>query len=78
MLAIEKKGKGVSRMYARVIGTAIKEDLLEFMNGHISADAQARTDCWAGYKGLEEVFPKLKREKSGQRGRISRSSTGQS
>ncbi len=69
VLAIEKKGKGVSRMYARVIETASKENLLEFMNDHISTDAQARTDCWAGYKGLEEVFPKLKREKSGPKGK---------
>lgn len=69
VVAIEKKGKGVSRMYARVIETASKENLSAFMNDHISAEAEIRTDGWAGYKGLEEDFPKLRREKSEPKGK---------
>ena len=69
VVAIEKDGRGVSRMYARVIETASKKNLSSFMKDHIDKDAQVRTDKWAGYKGLEAEFPKLKQEKSEKKGR---------
>ncbi len=47
-VAIERKGKGVSRMYGRVIETASKKNLKSFMQSHISPDAEVRTDGWAG------------------------------
>ncbi len=35
-IAIEKNGKGVSRMYGRVIRTASRKNLKDFMEAHIS------------------------------------------
>jgi hypothetical protein len=69
VVSIEKQGKGVSRMYARVIGAASKKNLKEFMKGHIKPEANVRTDQWAGYKGLEQEFPNIVREKSEKKGK---------
>lgn len=69
VVAIERKGKGVSRMYGRVIETASKKNLKKFMEDHINADANVRTDGWTGYKGLETEFPKLVKEKSEKKGK---------
>jgi hypothetical protein len=69
VVAIERKGKGVSRMYGRVIETASKKNLKKFMEDHIAADANVRTDGWTGYKGLEDEFPNLVREKSEKKGK---------
>ena len=60
----KEKGKGVSRIYARVIETAGKENLQGFMKDHISIEANVRTDEWAGYKGIEKEFPHIVRGKS--------------
>ena len=68
VLAIEKQGKGVSRMYARVIDSASKENLKGFMKDHIKVEAKVRTDRWAGYKGMEKEFPNITREKSEKKG----------
>ena len=69
VISIEKKGKGVSRMYARVITKASKKNLKRFMKDHIRPEADVRTDQWAGYKGLEEEFPNIVREKSEKKGK---------
>lgn len=69
VVAVEKNGKGVSRMYAKVIPTASRENLSGFMKDHISKDADIRTDKWSGYAGLSEEFPKLKQEKSKKKGK---------
>ncbi len=68
-IAIERKGKGIARMYGRVIETASRKNLKSFMQSHISPTAQVRTDGWAGYKGLEKEFPNLVREKSEKKGK---------
>lgn len=69
VVAIEKKGKGVSRMYGRVIETAGKENLKLFMQDHIKAEANVRTDKWTGYTGLNKEFPNIIREKSEKKGK---------
>jgi len=69
VMAIERKGKGIARMYGRVIETASKKNLEKFMAEHIHQDADVRTDGWTGYKGLESQFPKLVREKSEKKGK---------
>ncbi len=69
VVGIEKQGKGVSRMYARVIETASKKNLKEFMEDHIKPEANVRTDKWTGYKGLEKGFPNIVREKSEKKGK---------
>ena len=69
VVSIERKGKGVSGMYGRVIKTAGKKDLQCFMKDYISPEAEIRTDQWAGYKGLEKEFPNITREKSEKKGK---------
>ncbi len=68
-VAIEKYGKGVSRMYGRVIRTASRKNLKDFMEAHISPQAEVKTDKWSGYKGLEKEFPKIKQVKSAKKGK---------
>lgn len=68
VVGIESGLGGVSRWYGRVIETASKINLGGFMTDHIDKDAQVKTDCWGGYKGMEAHFPKLIREKSGKKG----------
>lgn len=69
VLGIEKQGKGVSRMYAKVIDSASKENLKTFMQHHIKKEAFVRTDKWAGYKGMENEFPNIIQEKSEKKGK---------
>lgn len=69
VLAIEKKGKGISRMYGRVIKAASKENLKEFMQAHIAPHAQVRSDGWRGYSGLKREFPNLVQERSEKKGK---------
>ena len=59
VLAIEKKGKGVSRMYARVIDNAGSKQLKPFFQDHISPEAAIKTDNWRGYIPLKEKYPYL-------------------
>jgi hypothetical protein len=69
VLAIEKKARGVSRFYGKVVETASKKNLSDFMKEHIDPNADVRTDKWAGYKGLGVEFPNLIQEKSEKKGR---------
>jgi hypothetical protein len=75
VVAVERKGKGGSRMYGRGIETASnrpkRKNIKKFMGEHIRADAQVHADGWTGYKGLESEFPKLIREQSEKKERIS-------
>lgn len=69
VVAIERKKRGVSRMYARVIETASKKNLSSFMCDHIAPDAEVKTDKWSGYKGMADKFPKIKQVKSENKGK---------
>jgi len=51
VLAIEKQGIGVSRMYARVIDSASKENLKEFMKDHIKVEAKVPYGQMGGLQG---------------------------
>jgi len=68
-LAIEKRGKGVARIYAKKIPKASKKDLGGFMRQKIEKKAKITTDGWSAYKGLKEDFPNLKQIKSGEKGK---------
>jgi transposase-like protein len=68
VVGIEKKKKGVSRLYTREISHADAESLGGFMKDHISTEAHVTTDQWAGYGPLEEDFPNLVRIPSGKKG----------
>lgn len=69
VFAIEKKGKGVSRLYGRAITKASAEDLGGFMQQTIEPLANIRTDGWTGYQPLKEHFPNLTQEISGKKGK---------
>jgi hypothetical protein len=68
VLAIEKKNKGVSRLYARVIPNASAEQLGGFMKAHIDPKAKITTDKWTGYIPLKADFENLTRVASGKKG----------
>lgn len=68
VVGIEKKKKGVSRLYARVIQNADAESLGKFMKDHIATKAQVTTDQWTGYAPLEKDFVNLTRIPSGKKG----------
>jgi len=69
VIGIERKGKGISRIYGKVIPTAAKVNLKGCMVDHIDPDAEVKTDKWSGYSGLTETFPKLVQEKSEKKGK---------
>ncbi len=68
VVGIENKGKGVSRLYARVIAHADAASLGGFMKDHIDPGAKVTTDRWAGYGPLEKDFDNLLRIPSGKKG----------
>ena len=68
VVGIEKKNKGVSRLYARVIKSASAKDLGRFFDDHISSKARIKTDKWAGYRPLKKSFPELQQIRSGKKG----------
>jgi transposase-like protein len=68
VVAIEKKKKGVSRFYAKVIDKANAENLGTFMRENIQIEAHIKTDEWTGYKPLEEEFENMTHIKSGKKG----------
>ena len=69
VVGIEKKKKGVSRLYAKVIPDASSASLGSFMKSHISPSAKITTDLWTGYSPLEQDFKNLVRIPSGKKGR---------
>lgn len=68
VFAIEKKGRGVSRLYGKVIQKSSAKELGTFMKDMIDTDASVKTDSWSGYKPLKSDFPNLKNEDSGKKG----------
>jgi transposase-like protein len=68
VLAIERKGKGVSRMYARHIKDGSHASLSPFLKDTVSPGAAILTDGWAGYKPSLNDFPAMKQILSGEKG----------
>src|SRR5690625_708104 len=68
VVGIEKKGKGVSRLYARVIRHADAANLGSFMKDHISPAAEVVTDQWTGYGPVAKDFPNMVQIPSGKKG----------
>ena len=67
-VAIEHAGKGISRMYARVVADASSESLRPFFKDHIDMSATVKTDKWLGYKPLQNQYSNLTQIKSGEKG----------
>lgn len=68
VVGIEKKGKGVSRLYTRVIPKASSLQFGGFMRDHIDLEAKVTTDQWTGYAPLTQEFTNLVRNPSGKKG----------
>lgn len=68
VVGIEKKKKGVSRLYARVIDKANAVNLGSFMRDHIDTKAPITTDKWTGYQPLKKEFENLNQIYSGDKG----------
>ncbi len=69
VFAIERKGKGVSRMYGKVIPSAHAKTLGGFMKQTIDPKANVRTDGWTGYTPLKKRFKNLQQEKAQPKGK---------
>ncbi|MDR3189278.1 MAG: IS1595 family transposase, partial [Prevotellaceae bacterium] len=68
VVAIEKKGRGVSRMYGKVIEHADADSLGGFMREKIAKKAKVRADSWQGYSPLKKDFENLQQIPSGKKG----------
>jgi transposase-like protein len=68
VLAIEKRGKGISRMYGKVIDKADAKNLGDFMRAKIDKQADVKTDKWQGYNPLNKEFTKMTQLSSGEKG----------
>jgi len=68
VFAIERKGKGVSRMYGKVIKHSSAKELGDFMKSTIELTANVKTDQWTGYKSLSHDFENLIQVPSGKKG----------
>jgi len=68
VFAIERKGKGVSRVYGKVIGKSSAKELGSFMKDTIEPDTEIKTDEWTGYKPLKKDFVNLRQVPSGKKG----------
>lgn len=68
VVAIERKGKGISRMYGKVISNSSSKELGGFMRDTIDKEAEIKTDEWTGYAPLKKDFINLQQIKSGKKG----------
>lgn len=69
IVGIEKKGKGISRMYAKVVTNGSEESFKPFFTEHIDSQANIRTDGWSTYQTFMSKYPNLKQEKSEKKGK---------
>lgn len=68
VFAVEKKGKGISRLYGKVIPNSSGKELGEFMKAHITLGSSIKTDKWTGYSPLKKEFANLTQVPSGKKG----------
>ncbi|KAA6332765.1 hypothetical protein EZS27_018763 [termite gut metagenome] len=59
VLAIEYSGKGIGRMYGKVISHASTKGVGVFMKACIDKESKVKTDEWVGYKPLKRHFANL-------------------
>ena len=68
VFAIERKGKGVSRLYGKVIKQANAKELGDFIKANVDKKAEIKTDSWTGYIPLKKEFTLLTQVPSGKKG----------
>lgn len=59
VIGIEKKNKGVSRMYGKVIENSGSKELKRFFKEHVDQQASIKTDKWRGYSPIKKEYKKL-------------------
>ena len=68
VVAIERKGRGIGRMYGREINDASNQYFKPFFEDHIAPEAQIKTDEWTGYLPLKKNYQNLQQIPSGKKG----------
>lgn len=68
VFAIEKKGRGISRLYGKVIENGSAKEFAPFFEQHICKEAEIKTDQWLGYSPLTKDYKNLKQEPTGNKG----------
>lgn len=68
VFAVERKGKGISRLYGKVINSSSAKELGKFMKANIESETEIKTDQWLGYTPLKKDFINLHQEPSGKKG----------
>jgi len=69
VFAIEKKNKGVNRMYGKVIEHSSSKEMGAFMSYVLDKQAKIKTDKWTGYNPLRKDIVNLVQVESGKIGR---------
>jgi len=69
VFAVERKDKGISRLYGKVIPNSSAKELGAFMRTYISPKALVKTDGWTGYGPLKKEFINLEQAPSGKKGK---------
>ena len=69
VVAIERKGRGIGRMYGRETNEASKQYFKPFFEDHITSEAQIKTDEWTGYLPLKKNYQNLQQIPSGKKGK---------
>lgn len=68
VFAVERKGKGIGRLYGKVIKNAGSKELGGFMKQTIDKTAEVKTDAWRSYTSLSKYYEKLHQIPSGKKG----------
>lgn len=68
VFAIERQGKGIARLYGKVIKHSSAKELGAFMKDTIDMESEIKTDIWSGYKPLRKDFKNLSQVPSGKKG----------
>ena len=76
IVGIEKKGKGVSSMYAKVISDAIEESFKPFFTEYVDKQASIRTDDWSTYQTFLDQYLTSGRKTVKRKVKISKIYTG--
>ena len=69
VVAIERKRRGIGRMYGRETNDASKQSFKPFFEDHIAPEAQIKTDEWTGYLPLKKNYQNLQQIPSRKKGK---------
>jgi len=59
ILAIEKRGKGASRITAKVVESSSKEELEAFLENKIEKESEILTKKWPVYENISRDYPNM-------------------